>query len=230
MNDRSKTCIKAILLLFFLLTLQPLYGYFNLNSFITNEIVNYFSSSIGSKVEVESVETSILRGRIEMKSLRISNPSDYYSSNACILGTIIVDIDLLSIFNSEITINDIIIQDFDINYENSSKGTNIQQINKHISEYALSPEISKRECKYIVKHLTIEDVSITLPPGITKNAIKIPPLNVEYSDIGEAKYGSQILEFIVAKLFKNIKDVMAENKVASCKITLPEPAYTEATM
>ena len=94
----------------------------NLDRFVQEAIQEAGTEQLDTKVSVESVSVNIPRARATLTGLRVANPAGYSSEPVFILGSIDIDIDLTSIVDEVLVIEEITIRDPQVNFELNDKG------------------------------------------------------------------------------------------------------------
>lgn len=218
MNNKTKKVIKVTLSsLVIILLLALVIIYFSLNSIVARGIKTFGTASTGTNVEVQSVNISPFGGTLEIKGLSVANPKDYHSGNALTLNLFYVNMNLKSIFSDKIIINELLIEDVAIDFEPSvSRGSNLQEINDNISAYTAAEKTQeqtsiqgsgkKPEKKVVIKHLLIQNGTITVSSSLLKNNIKVPMAEIEMYDIGEGgtKSAGEILQLVYDQMLQGI--------------------------
>lgn len=193
MSKKLKRTIKiAISTLVIILVIALTVIYFALNSIVAQGIRTFGTQATGTKVEVQSVNISPFGGSLEIKGLSVANPKDYESGNALVLNRFFVNMNLKSIFSDKIIINEVLIEGMAINLEPSvTSGSNLQEINNNISAYTSAEKTQQKEPsqkpgkKVVIKHLLIQNGTITISSSLLKNNIKVPMAKIQMRDIGE---------------------------------------------
>ena len=90
---------------------------------------------LGTPVSLEEVSIALLQGKARFKGLKISNPEGYSNVPALSLGLIEVDIDLSSVNEPVLVIENILIRDPRVSYEISQDGVaNIDVLQQSIED------------------------------------------------------------------------------------------------
>ena len=84
---------------------------------------------LGTNVSVERIHIEPLNARVEITNLIVDNPGESYSSEYAIkLGDIIADVDINTVLNHKIRIEEMFLKDVDIVYETNVINSNLQEI------------------------------------------------------------------------------------------------------
>jgi uncharacterized protein involved in outer membrane biogenesis len=90
---------------------------------------------LGSPVTLDEVKITLIQGKARFSGLSIANPAGYSDKPAIRIGSIEVDIDLSSINEPVLVIENILIRDPDVNYEMNKEGkANIDMLQKRIDD------------------------------------------------------------------------------------------------
>lgn len=214
MNQKGKRTIKiAISTLVIIVIIALIIAYFALNSIVAHGIKTLGTQATGTNVGLQSVSISPFSGSLEIKGLSVANPKGYLSGNALAISRFYVNMNLKSIFSDKIIINEVLIENVAIDLEPSvSKGSNLQEINDNISAYTATEKTQEKEPaqkgeqkpekKVVIKHLLVQNGTITISSSLLKNNIKLPMPKIEMRDIGEN--GNQSAADILQTVFNQI--------------------------
>ena len=113
-----------------------LYAAASLDRLVKQGIETYGSRIVGAPVRVGSVEISLSSGRGTLRELSISNPDGFSSGEALRLGEITLDIQLSSLTQEPLVIQEVKILAPEVNAEVSASGsTNIDELRRSVSTY-----------------------------------------------------------------------------------------------
>ena len=147
-------------------------------------------------VKLEGVTLNPLTGKGSIKGFIIGNPEGFKTPSSFELGTVRVDVDLLSLFTDTIVIEEIYIDAPKITYE-MGMPSNIGQIQKNVEEFSGPPkegEEPKEEeeeedagpgKKILIKHFLIENGKVSVSAKLLQGrAVTVPLPRIEKHDIG----------------------------------------------
>ncbi len=84
---------------------------------------------LGTNVSVERIHIAPFQGRVEITNLIVDNPQGTYSSPYAIkLGDIIADVDINTVLNHKIRIEEMFLKEVDVVYETNVINSNLQEI------------------------------------------------------------------------------------------------------
>ena len=101
----------------------------NMNTLLANELPPRLTGLVGSRVAIDSIDLSLIEGRLEINGLSIANPNGFSPQNAIRFKSLALEIDVLSLFSSPITINRFALVEPEVLVEvHTDLQTNINQI------------------------------------------------------------------------------------------------------
>lgn len=137
-------------------------------------------------VSVEDVAIGLREGHIEIQNLVVGNPASFRTGSAMELETVVVDIDVKTIFSRTPTISQITVTGANVNLRHElTDGTNLTMLARHASRFSTDAEVGAKESdsseaeglgrKFIIKELVCEDVTVAM----SSNLIPKSGLNVD---------------------------------------------------
>jgi len=198
-------------------------GYYflsNLNSLVAGAIETHGSKVTDTDVGVSGVDISLREGRGSITGLRVASPDGFAARDAFSLGDITVDIDLGSVREDPIVIDEIRIQAPVINAELSESGaSNIDELRKRVQAYTArssGSDNSGAERKIRIKKFVFEEGRVALDAsriGIDKREIALPEIYL--TDIGgsEGATPDEIAQIIVTTVAKNVTSEIASSEL-----------------
>ena len=128
-KKKSGLIFKIILGILIVLVILVVAGLFFIDSLAKNALEKGAPLVLGTNVSVERIHIEPLNARVEITNLIVDNPQGTYSSKYAIkLGDIIADIDINTIFNRKVRIEEMFLKDVDIVYETNVINSNLQEI------------------------------------------------------------------------------------------------------
>ncbi len=183
------------------------YLFKNLNSLVAAAIEKHGSEVTGTRVGVTGVEISLSVGRGSIKGLRVANPEEFSGRDAFTLADIAVDIDLGSVRDNPIVIDEIRIQGPAVYAEvNATGASNIDALRKHVDAHRAGSDGSGRAAKkFRIRTLVFEQGRIEADAtalGVEKRELILPEIRL--SDVGGASGASpdEIAKVILAAFAK----------------------------
>ena len=221
MKKLLRFILKTLFWLFILLIIAVVAVYYYLGTIVREGINRYVPPITGTKASVESVDLSLLKGKIEIKNLQIGNPQGFSSNDIFKLGQVRVLFEPKSVLSDKIIIKSVLISGTQVSAEmknlyslDSNVSTLQANINKYIgadtkkAESAPKKEESKQSGgkKVIIKDLTITDTSLSL--GVSGQTVTIPLLDIHKTGIGEGKKDKSM-----AEIFADILNMISVESV-----------------
>ena len=125
---------KTLISVVFLLLLAGGGLFFYLDSIVKSGIEVVGSSLLGTAVTVDSVSLSPLSGQGSISGLRVENPEGFESQYAFELDSVLVSIDVNSVFTDAAEIESIVIMQPVITYETKIASDNIRTLLDNLDE------------------------------------------------------------------------------------------------
>lgn len=200
-----------------------------LGSIIAEATRTFGTAATGTKVAVESVNVSLLKGDLAVKKLSIDNPQGYQTQQAFSFDLVSVDLDVNSLFTDTIIVNKIEIANVKIDFEPTLKGgSNLSDLKNNIMKFAKGdenaapkepePEVEdhsakKADKKVIIKSFIINKGEIRVSSSMLKTSVALPLARMELNNIGQEKDMAEA----VSEIFNEIVETVVKT-VASAKI------------
>lgn len=209
--------------------------YLNLEPIVKASVAKYGSQLTGTKVALDGFRLSLAKGEAELKGLSITNPDGYKTPQIMRIGSVYVRLNVRSLLEPVILVNEIRITEPEITYElknitsnnvsdllaNISKNT-VSDSDKNTAEAVSSPtEPAKTSSSSADKKVIIDTLEVTggkINLGISfdrKGASVSTPLpTVTLKDIGKEKgsQGKSIIE-TVSDILKKILDTAYDTAI-----------------
>lgn len=205
--------IKKILISVVVLLLLAGGGlFFYLDSIVKRGIEVVGSSVLGTAVTVDSVLLSPLSGQGSISGLRVENPEGFESQYAFELDSVLVSIDVNSVFTDTVEIESIVVMQPIITYETKITSDNIRTLLANIDEgdvAASDPESAEEsEQQIIIREFQMVDsqlnfVSALLSAPITLADIEIRDIGTEGGSSSAANAVRVVLQELVASILNS---------------------------
>jgi uncharacterized protein involved in outer membrane biogenesis len=175
--------VLIVIIVFFLLS--------NLNSFVAKAIEKNGSKVTQTSVRVSGVDISLRDGRGSIKGLRIASPDGFDARTAFSLDDIVVEIDVKSVREDPVVIEEIRIQAPFVNAEITKTGvSNIDELRKRVQAYTAgaageSGESGGRTKRIRIERFVFEKGSVEVDAsalGLEKRTIVLPEIRLD--DVG----------------------------------------------
>lgn len=140
-----------------------------------------------SPVTLAAAQFSPLNGSGTLLILSVGNPKGWSMPEAFKLKSIHIDVVPSSLFSDRIVINEIVIDDPELVYENRILSSNLGDLIKNIGKATSRPagESSGRPVTFVIKKLRLEKGHVKLGVGPTAVTLDLPA--VEFINLGSDK-------------------------------------------
>ena len=202
--------IKKIIISVVLLLLLAGGGlFFYLDSIVKSGIEVVGSSVLGTAVTVDSVSLSPLSGQGRISGLRVANPEGFESQYAFELDSVLVSIDVNTVFTDAAEIESIVIMQPIITYETKITSDNIRTLLDNLSAEGSAPADSDvaedsgqqmiiREFRMVDSQLNFVSSVVSAP--ITLADIEIRDIGTESGTASAAAAVRVVLQELVASI------------------------------
>lgn len=200
--------VLGVVAVWFLLT--------NLDTIVEASIEKYGSQVTQTEVGVSDVKIKLMEGEGAISGLTVSNPPGFTASNIFSLGNINTKIDVQTITQDPVVIDEIFVGAPKVVYEINKDGkSNLDILRANIAgadntEPSTPPEVEKgtEGPRLIIRRLIVEEGQIdTVISALPKGNLSATLPRIELKDIGDKQRGStadELAEKIVAVLVKKI--------------------------
>ena len=203
---------KTLIFVFFLLLLAGGGLFFYLDSIVKSGIEVVGSNLLGTEVTVDSVSLSPLSGQGSISGLRVENPEGFESQYAFELDSVLVSIDVNSVFTDAAEIESIVIMQPVITYETKIASDNIRTLLDNLGEGdapSSDPEteddsaqqIVIREFRMVGSQLNFVSALVSAP--ITLADIEIRDIGAEGGSASAANAVRVVLQELVASILNS---------------------------
>jgi uncharacterized protein involved in outer membrane biogenesis len=215
-----KKVIIAILVIVVLIVVALVLLFSNLNSLIAKAIEKNGSNVTQTSVSVSGVDISLREGRGTIKGLRVANPHGFDSRDAFSLDDITLDIDVRSLREETIIIDEIRIKAPVINAEITKTGaSNIEKIRDNVKAYTAGSaggETGGSTRLIKIKQFVFEEGRVEVDVsalGLDNRTVELPEIRL--SDVGGAEGAppDEIARIILAEVAKKVSSEIAGSQV-----------------
>jgi len=193
------------------------YLWSNLDSIVKEAIQTYGSQATQTAVHVASVKIDLGQGRAQIAGLTVGNPKGFSAPNIFKLGKISTKIDLSTLKENPVVIDEIIVSAPSVFYEiNKSGDSNADVIKKNLASgsKASSGEGSKSDqFKMIIRKLVVEGSTAQVRIAALKGreqSVTLP--RIVMTDVGKKSGGATAAEVatqLSKKLLGNVQSSVA---------------------
>ena len=210
MKKLFRFILKSLFWLLILLIVAIVVVYYYLGTIVKEGINRYVPPITGTSASVEHVDLSLLKGKIEIRNLKIGNPKGFSSNDIFSLGSVQVLFEPKTVLDDKIIIKSVVISGTQVSAEMKnlySLDSNVSALQANIDNYigsgakkektpAKKVETTQQSGgkKVVIKDLKINDTSLSL--GVSGQTITIPLPNIHKTGIGEDKKEKSMAEII----------------------------------
>jgi hypothetical protein len=198
-------------------------GYYllsNLNSLVAGAIETHGSEVTDTQVGVSQVDISLREGRGSITGLRVASPDGFEARDAFSLADITVDIDLGSVREDPIVIDEVRIQAPVINVELTETGaSNIDELRKRVQAHTSGSSGSGNSDdmkKVRIKKFVFEEGRVVVDAsaiGVDKQEITLPEIHLENVGGSDGAPPDEIAKIIVTTVAKNVTSEIASSEI-----------------
>ena len=200
----------------------------SLDSLIKEAVEKYGSEIIQAEVRLNKVEIDATSGQGALRGLKIGNPKGFETPSAFELGGVSVKLDIGSVTEDTIVINEIVISKPQVTYELGPGGNNIDAIRDNIDQYVKAhgggakgaaksdAKTDKGEGpKLVIENLYVRGgtVSVSANIPLMKGKKMTAPLpDIHLKDIGKEEKGAtpgEVAEEVLAEVGKSVSGAMS---------------------
>ena len=214
-----KTIFKILAVLVLLVVVGLVFLVMNLDKGIKTAVETLGPEYTKAEVTLDAVDLSLQSGKGTLGGLVVGNPAGFKTGNAFSLGEITVDVDTNTIAEEVIVIEQIRILQPEITYETGKNGSNIDQLQKNVTEAtgggnasASTEKADSDPVKMIIKDLQISGAKLNYNNALLGDkTIDVNLPEIRLSNIGQKSGGAT-----GAEVAKEILDAI--NKQAGSSI------------
>ncbi len=190
--------------------------YSNLDAIVKDAIQTYGSEATKTTVSVADVKLELADGKATISGLKVGNPAGFSDPNIFELGMISTKIDVSTIDQNPIIIDEILIKAPAVVYEINKDGlSNADLLKKNLGVgsggggEAAASDGGGEELKMIIRKLVVEGTSAKVriaALGDMEQSVKLP--RIVMTDVGKKSGGAtaaEVAEALSSKLLGNVK-------------------------
>ena len=184
-----------------------IYVYVQLDSLVKRAIEGYGGDILQAKVEVGEVKLSPRDGQGHIGQLRIGNPKGFNSGHAFTADRIELAVDPASLTGDVVYIKKILIDRPSLTYEQSTKGSNFDALQRNIAHHIgeTPREERKKETKLIVEALDIRGAKVQYLPSIAAASVDLALPDIHLRNLGKKRGGltpAELTQIVVTTLLE----------------------------
>jgi hypothetical protein len=170
----------------------------SLDSVVKAAVEQIGSEATGTQVSLNQVEISPTSGFGALRGFRMTNPKGFAEGDAFKFDEINVTLDITTVFSDPVVINEIVIDKPEITYAIGEGGSNVDEIQKNVNDYAGAGGESTGAAggssegpNLIIKNLYMRNGTVTVSaPAMTAETMSAPLPDIHLTDIGQEGRGA----------------------------------------
>jgi len=189
----------------------------NLDGIVKDAIETYGSEATKTEVRVADVKLELDAGKAAISGLTVGNPAGFTDPNIFSLGNIATKIDISTIRQNPIVIDEIIISAASVIYEINKAGTsNVDVLKQNLgaggsakAEPAAGKAAGGEELKMIIRKLVVEGSKAKVriaALGDAEQTVNLPA--IQLTDVGKKSGGAtaaEVAQILSSRLVGNVK-------------------------
>jgi hypothetical protein len=193
----------------------------NLDSIVKDAIQTYGSEATKTTVSVAEVKLTLESGEAKITGLKVGNPAGFSDPNIFELGMISAKIDISTITQNPIIIDEIIISAPAVVYEINQAGvSNVDVLKKNLGAgsggggKSAASSSGGEELKMVIRKLVVEGTSAKVriaALGNKEQSVKLP--RIQLTDVGKKSKGAtaaEVAQILSSRLLANVKTSVAK--------------------
>jgi len=212
-----KTAVKVVGIAILAIAVLAIVVVLSLDSAIRKGIETVGSHSLGVDVRLKRAHLSIMKGRLTISGLEISNPEGFKTDTLFKVEQAGIAVRPRSLFKDEIAIKGIVLKTPSITVEQSASGTNMSKVLENIEgpgKKEPEPAEGKAEKTYRIGVIRVKDASVTFSSFMTAKApVTVPLPDIEMKDISSDDGTGLALAQVIQQVFQEMmKTALTEGK------------------
>lgn len=193
------------------------YLFSNLNSLVAQAIETHGSEATETSVNVSGVDIALREGRASISGLQIGSPEGFDVTHVFVLGDITVDLDVESVRDDPIVIDEVTIRAPVVNVEVLKDGSsNVDELRKRLQSGGSAKGDAGSQKNIRIKRFVFEQGRIEVDAsalGVEKRTITLPAIRI--NDVGGSNGAppDQIARLILNTAAKNTASEIAKSEV-----------------
>lgn len=209
-----KWLLRIVGVLVLLVVIAAVVGISRINGILKDTVQTIGPEYTQSEVVLDGVNVSLLKGELALSGLTVGNPAGFATDNAFSLGSIRVNLDLASLNTDTVVVDTIQVVAPQITYEQSSKGNNLQALQRNIESVvgtggeaqSSEAESSAGGKKLVIKDLRVVDGNIQYSNQLLAGkTLDLPLPEIHLTGIGEKSDGvtaGEVTKLILSEINK----------------------------
>lgn len=180
----------------------------------------------GTRVELASVHTALLRGYVNLNGFKVGNPEGFKEPDIFVLEKFVCTVPPASIFSDKIIIEEVVIDGMKFNYEpNLSGGSNLAVLQKHIESFTgadqpakKKPEAEEKKPKeekpakqILIKKIVVKNVEMSFSNQMLNTTMTLPLPDITITNVGDGKTIVESMQSFFVELAKSAGRALASS-------------------
>ena len=186
--------------------------YRSMDRLVAQAIRSYVPEITGTTVALDGVHIDAAAGTAELRGLVLGNAQGFKMPHAAQLGLVKVRLDVASLAQPVVHIQEVLVEAPVVAYEYGSGGSNLEHIQRHVSQYLAAhgaKDAADKDAKEPGKKLIIDSLVIhaakaeVSAAALNGKSLTVPLADVRMQDIGKKSGGAtpaQVAEQVVGAL------------------------------
>ena len=215
MSRAVKAVIGAVVGIVIIVVAAVFFLLSSIDSLIETAVETYGSEATKATVQLDDVEVSPTSGQGVMRGLFVGNPAGFETASAFKLGAISVRLDVGTLTEDTIVINEVIIDKPEVTYEIGAGGSNIDALKRNVNAYAgterkgaAGKKADGAGPKLIITKLRITAGVVNVSAAFLKGKKMSAPLpTIELNDIGKKEGGAspgEVIEQVIERVSQSV--------------------------
>ncbi|MFQ5451704.1 MAG: hypothetical protein ACE5E9_13835 [Nitrospinaceae bacterium] len=211
----SRSVLVTLAMVAVLLGIVIFFLVFSFDSLVTMAIEKYGSYATQTQVTLKSTSISLASGQGKLRGLKVENPKGFKTKTAFQVDEVSMKLDVGTLNEDTVVINEITISGPQITYEMGKKGSNLDVLEKNIGSQAtgeptgteppggnISPE--EKSKKLVIENLEIRGgkINVTVPGQNETMTLDLPVVHM--TGIGKEEGGALPKE-VAAQIIATLK-------------------------
>ncbi|MFP8489892.1 hypothetical protein ACKGJO_12455 [Gracilimonas sp. Q87] len=182
----------------------------SLDGMIKSGIEENGSELLQTSVTVDNVSVSIFGGSGTINGFTVQNPEDFSEEPAFYIQEASMKVDILSLFSDQIVVNEIIVKNPDLFFEQIGMGVNLKKLNDNMDLASGEPS----ETSLVIDYLLIEDAEVTVSSSLERDrTTEVTLAEFTLNDIG--RNGNNTVKQSVRQILKPLFQQAMEEALKS---------------
>jgi uncharacterized protein involved in outer membrane biogenesis len=201
---------------------------------LKNAVVEHAEKMTQSNIEVNDFSLYLMQAKVTIDKLDVGNPKGYNTPTALGFEKLAVDLDLGSVFEDTVVIEEITVNGLHVSFETDLVSNNLNDLKKNINSYMKKEKVAEEKAtpeekakkgkskKFIIKKLNIINGKITVAAKFMKGAqVPIKLADIHLTDIGNDSNGvnaGEVAEKLISAIIESATKAIDSSDILSGEI------------